>query len=241
MDIHTRSDRLWWSPNIRYARNNDVISSEDDEKRTLEAWLTIYAALKCSEENLDDVLICQNIASYVDSKVAETALNTRLRNAKKEMVQANDALRWKNTEELNASKSLRKSATFRVHAPSSTPRCNKSDSRTRKALLASVSYKTNNTASILHALPGKSIEQYDPSNVKTALDMATHGSLPNSFEPVIDALPRSHYEGRQLFFKMSCCNGISASNAAQRLQERFPIHRGDLLWFLDQFLLEFWP
>jgi hypothetical protein len=152
-----------------------------------------------------------------------------------------DDLRWRNKDEHVASKKLRKSAAVRIHAPSSTLRCDKSNSRAKKSLRAYVTPEPDNIASTSCSLSGVMTEQSNSGKYTTTVDMPAHSSLAGSFRPTSDVLPSSSYEERQLLFKMSYCNGASASNAARKIQEKFPVHRGDLLWLLDQFLLMHWP
>lgn len=209
----------------------------------LKAWLAMSEALKYSEENLHDLDICQNIIHDVNSQLARTDFDKKLQDAKNDVLQTTDDLRWRDVDEMTASKTLRKSATLRINAPNSTQRSSKSNSRTSKALISKSISETIDKSSTIAPTHRITTEARHGSNTPdqpvTGVMVQRLTIVPTSSST--DTLPDSYYEGRQLMFKMSYCNGSSASSAAHGLQMKLPLQRGDLLWLLDQFLQADFP
>jgi hypothetical protein len=207
----------------------------------VKAWLAISEALKYSED-LDDLDICQKLIHDIESRLAKTKWHNDLQDAKNDVVAKNGELRWRDTEEATASKSLRKSAVMRINAPISKERCSKVNIRASSVQHPKSSSDTESKASTLGlmATPGDSWCGLEKLNEAVGENRADD-HLPIPTVPTSCPFDNSYYQGRQLILKMSYCNGSSASAAARNLQKGFPLHRGDFLWLLDQFILQEFP
>ena len=193
-------------------------------------------ALKYTEEETNGLGMCQALIHDVESRLLKTDWHNDLQNAKNDVMAKNGELRWRTTEEATASKALRKSAAMRINAPVSKGRCAKTNGRVTKVHQPNDPLGTESNAStrsLTPTTPGKRSSMKPDAVVGE--DRVVH--------PITAASPfdSSYYQGRQLIYKMSYCNGSSASAAASNLQKGFPLHRGDFLWLLDQYLRQEFP
>ena len=131
---------------------------------------------------------------------------------------------------------------MRVNAPISKERCSKVNSRTSNVQHPKSSSDTESKASTLGlmATPGASRCGLEKLNEAVGENCADD-HLPIPTVPTTCPLGDSYYQGRQLIFKTSYCNGSSAPAAARNLQKGFTLHRGDFLWLIDQLLLQGFP
>lgn len=153
----------------------------------------------------------------------------------------NEELRWRDAEEIMASKSLRKSAAMRINAPSSKNRRDKAKIHASSGRNPKISLDTELEKGSTLALRG--LKSTSPGHFvdKVVENIRASGSAPLPPVGMTRPFEDSYYQGRQLIFKMPYCNGSAAKAVARNFEKHFPIQRGDLLWLLDQFLLQKHP
>jgi hypothetical protein len=207
----------------------------------MKAWLGMSEALKYSEEDLDSLQACKNLIQDIESGLVKTQWDKTLHDAKNGVMAKNEELRWRDAEEIMASKSLRKSAAMRINAPSSKNRCDKAKSHASSGPNPKISLDTELEKVSTPALPG--LDSTSPGHFVDKVVENTRANYTAPLPLVGTTCPfeDSYYQGRQLIFKMTYCNGSAATAAARNLEKHFPIQRGDLLWLLDQFLLQNTP